>query len=103
MPTQGFVGLLANRKTGKSLVATDLAARIACGLDWRGLPINKKFKVTVYLCGEDDDGLELNFAAWRQHNAIAVKEAGIDDGHIPEDRLIVSDKIMQLLNPRSNP
>lgn len=88
LPANGFTGLLSPRGTGKSAVMTDLAARVATGLDWQDLPIDPDYAVAVYLCGEDDDGLEMNLTAW-------VKEYGQT---IPADRMLVSDKIMQLKN-----
>lgn len=86
LPAKGFTGLLAKRGTGKSAIMTDLAARMACGVDWQEVPIDPAYTVSVYLCGEDDDGLELNLAAWEQEHG----------RKIPTDRLIISDKIMQL-------
>lgn len=63
LPAHGLTALLANRGVGKSTILLDLALRAACDMNWHGLPLMKDFKV-VYLCGEDDEGLEVNLNAW---------------------------------------
>ena len=87
LPDTGFAALLAVRGTGKSTIMLDLACRAACDMDWQGTPIKPGY-VAVYLCGEDDEGLEVNMMAWQMKN-------GID---IPEDRMVIADAITNLMS-----
>ncbi len=66
LPTHGFTALNARRGTGKSTIFLDLALRIANDLDWFDIQITPGYKA-VYLCGEDDEGLELNTVGWYEH------------------------------------
>ena len=59
----GFTGLLAKRSTGKTIMMIDMALRIACDMDWHGKDTAKDYCV-VYLCGEDDLGLQEHINAW---------------------------------------
>lgn len=63
LPAHGFTAMNAKRGTGKSTIFLDLALRIAHDMDWHGIPIKEGYAV-VYLCGEDDEGLELNTVGW---------------------------------------
>lgn len=86
----GFTALNAARSTGKSTILIDLACRIACGMDWWGLPIKQGYKV-VYMCGEDFEGLQFNMDAWEQHHGVTI----------PDDTMLVSDEIARLMSPES--
>lgn len=86
LPAHGFTALLAKRGMGKSTILLDLACRIACGLDWQGVPIKEDY-VSIYLCGEDDEGLELNLVAWQKRNQ-----------DVPSDRMIIADVVTNLMD-----
>jgi hypothetical protein len=89
LPDRGFTALLARRGVGKSAIMTDIACRLACDMDWYDLPMKREC-VAIYLCGEDDEGLELNLIAWmKNHNR-----------EVPKDRMIISDKIMNLMDAK---
>lgn len=62
-PTHGMTAVNAVRGTGKSTIFLDIALRLACDMDWQGTPMAEDYCV-VYLCGEDDEGLELNTVGW---------------------------------------
>lgn len=85
--SHGFTAINAKRSMGKSTVLLDLACRIACGMDWQGTPMKEGY-VSVYLCGEDDEGLELNINAWEVYH----------DRHIPDENMILSDRITNLMS-----
>ena len=69
-----------------------MACRIAHRMEWHRTATmaqeiyDKDFKV-VYLCGEDDEGLELNLTAWHKHH-----------GKGTTDRLFFRDGITKLMN-----
>lgn len=86
LPAHGFTALLAKRGVGKSTILLDLACRMACDMDWQGLQIKEDF-VAIYLCGEDDEGLELNMVAWQEVNQ-----------EIPADRMIIADVVTNLMS-----
>jgi hypothetical protein len=102
LPAHGMTAILASRGVGKSTILIDLACRIAHGMDWQGIPTMaepeflKKMKdqgknsepwKVVYLCGEDDEGLELNIVGWHKFY-----------GKEPTDNLIIRDGITNLMN-----
>jgi hypothetical protein len=92
LPAHGMTAVLAARGVGKSTVLIDLACRIAHKMDWQGIPTmaeseyGQNWKV-LYLCGEDDEGLELNILGWHKFY-----------GKEPNDRLIIRDGVPDLLN-----
>ena len=64
----GITHMIAKRGTGKSTVALDMAFHIACDMEWCEHKIMPGWKV-LYICGEDDVGMELNVRAWMtEHN-----------------------------------
>lgn len=83
----GFTAVLAKMSTGKSTILLDLVCRVACGMDWWGLPVKDGYKV-VYLCGEDVEGFILNTIAWERHHG----------RQIPDDRMLISDEIANLMS-----
>jgi RecA-family ATPase len=86
LPSHGFTALNAPRGTGKSAIMLDLALRMASGKDWYDIPFSKKEYVPVYLCGEDDEGLELNFIAWEAEH-----------GEVPSENIVIADGITNLM------
>lgn len=86
LPAHGVTALLAKRGVGKSTILLDLACRMACDMDWQGVPVKEGY-VAIYLCGEDDEGIELNLSAWQKEN-----------GEIPEDRMIIADAVTNLMS-----
>jgi hypothetical protein len=67
LPAHGFTAINAKRGTGKSAIMFDLMMRVSHGMDWDGLPVKAGY-VPVYLCGEDDEGLEVSMTAWDIHH-----------------------------------
>lgn len=92
LPSHGLTALLASRGVGKSTIMLDFACCVAHGLPWQGLPTmaepqhGQDWKV-VYLCGEDDEGLELNLIGWHEHYK-----------REPTDNLIICDGITNLMS-----
>ena len=87
LPAHGFTAMNARRGTGKSTIFLDLALRIAHDMDWHGTPIKEDYAV-VYMCGEDDEGLELNTVGW-------LDKHGIDN---VSDRIIFADGTPDLMS-----
>ena len=84
----GFTCMLAKRSTGKTIMLTDMGLRIACDMEWHGKRIAEGYSV-VYLCGEDDLGLQEHINAW-------VFKHGVK----PEnDRFAVMTSVVDLMNP----
>lgn len=84
----GMTALLAKRSTGKTVTMLDMACRIACDMDWYDMPIAKGW-ACIYACGEDDLGLQEQYAAWIKHTGI-----------VPEDdRFIIMAATPNLLSP----
>jgi hypothetical protein len=64
IPAFGYTAIKAKRGTGKTVFMYDLACRLACDMNWHnGVELDKDWAV-VYLCGEDDIGLQLHVEAW---------------------------------------
>ena len=63
LPAHGFTAFLAQRGGGKTTIMFDMAMRIACNMDWHDLPIAEN-RTAVYLCGEDDVGIQEQQKAW---------------------------------------
>lgn len=59
--------MVAIRGTGKSTIALDMGAHIACDMEWCGLQTAKGWKV-IYICGEDVVGMVTNVKAWAKHH-----------------------------------
>lgn len=71
---KGFTIVLAQRGTGKTLVAVDMSLCIATNQKWMGEPISSGFHV-VYLCGEDQENTAAHIAAWcARHNSSEVPD-----------------------------
>lgn len=83
----GFTGLLAKRSTGKTIILTDMALRIACDMDWHDKDTAKDY-CCIYLCGEDDLGLQEHINAW-------IKKHGVSP---QADRFAVMAGIVDLMN-----
>ena len=89
LPSHGFTAINASRGTGKSAVMLDLACRMASDLPWsEHTPIQQGY-TAIYLCGEDDEGLEINLNAW-------MNTHGRDT--IDNKRLIVADGVANLMS-----
>lgn len=71
----GITHMIAKRGTGKSTVALDLAFHIACDMEWCNHKIMPGWKV-LYICGEDDVGMELNVRAWMAEHDVKKIEPG---------------------------
>lgn len=87
LPAHGFTALLSRRGGGKTVVALDMALRIACGMEWHGYPI-KENMYAIYIAGEDDEGAEEQVRAW-------CKSHDMDS---PPDRFIFIDIITNLMD-----
>lgn len=69
IPAFGVTAMLARRGTGKTVAINDLAHCIATDAPWNGVPVAQDWSV-IYLCGEDDIGLQRQMKAWRiNHNS----------------------------------
>lgn len=79
LPAHGLIALLAKRGMGKTVSLVDMACRISLkaaeddGMTWMGQPIAKDFAV-IYICGEDDEGLEEQLRAWMRINGKTLPE-----------------------------
>lgn len=87
MPAHGIIAFLAKRGIGKTTVMVDIALRAACDMEWHDLPM-KEGRTAVYLCGEDDEGLESQIKAWCQLHEV-------EPAH---DRLIVLAGVVDLMS-----
>lgn len=85
LPAYGMTQVLAKRSTGKTIIVLDLVLRIACGdMDWHGMPIAPDWAV-VYLCGEDDLGLQQQMKAWKKkHGRLPAPENFIVMTGVPD-------------------
>lgn len=63
LPAHGFTALLARRGAGKTVTMLDMALRLACDMDWQGIPAEHGW-TTVYVCGEDAEGAREQYRAW---------------------------------------
>jgi hypothetical protein len=91
----GLTAVNAKRGQGKSIMMIDLACQIALKEDgddrtWMGQPIADGWKV-IYICGEDDVGLEENLRAWMKYH----------DKELPEDRFAVMAGTVDLMSADS--
>ena len=85
------VGLLrARRGAGKTTILTDLALRLACDMDWHDIQAARGWGV-VYICGEDDEGAQVQIEAWQKQHKIKPEK----------DRFIFMAGIMDLLDAAS--
>jgi hypothetical protein len=81
--SHGVTFLIAARGMGKSTIALDLVAHLACDMEWCDQRIVPGWKV-IYVCGEDPEGMRLNGRAWAQ-------ETGVEPA---DDRFqIIQDKV----------
>lgn len=87
IPAFGVTATLAKRGTGKSVFLTDLCMRIVTDTAWNGIQPAADW-AAVYLCGEDDSGLQRNIAAWK---ALYNKFPGAE-------RLLIADRVPNLMN-----
>lgn len=91
MRSSGFTGVVAKRGEGKSTIILDLALRMACDMDWHGLPVQPG-RTAVYLCGEDDEGVETFITAWCEKHEV---------DYISEDRFLVMTQVPDLMSEKS--
>lgn len=63
----GVAALRAKRGTGKTVVMIDMALRLACDMDWWGKNTDKGWS-SVYICAEDDEGLQTMMTGWSIQN-----------------------------------
>jgi hypothetical protein len=68
---KGFTIILAQRGTGKTVLAVDLALSIAAGRDWMAEPVAQGFHA-VYLCGEDQENTAAHITAWCKRHSSGV-------------------------------
>ena len=87
LPAHGLVAALAKRGGGKTVILLDIALRLACNMDWHGMPTKSGLTV-VYICDEDDVVAEEQIRAW------GIKH-GVDE--IP-DTFIFLDIITDLMS-----
>jgi hypothetical protein len=81
---RGFTIILAQRGTGKTVLAVDLALSVATGRDWLTEPVASEFHA-VYLCGEDQENTAAHVAAWcKRHNGGAVPDRFIFIEDVPD-------------------
>lgn len=90
LPAHGFTAILAKRGAGKTVTMLDIGLTLACDLDWHGVPTEKGWSV-VYLCGEDDEGLEQMLQAWHKEKEIEPEE----------NRLFIMAGIVDLMSANS--
>lgn len=95
LPAHGLTAVNAKRGMGKTVTMVDLAVRISLkcedtDVQWMGQPIEDDWAV-VYICGEDDEGLEEQLRAWTKHY-------GYD---LPEDRFYVMAGTVDLMSADS--
>lgn len=64
IPAFGITAVLAKRGGGKSALMVDMSLRVASDMPWNGITTAQGW-ASVYLCGEDDVGLQRQMAAWR--------------------------------------
>lgn len=67
LPAHGFTALLAARGRGKTVTMTDMALKLACDMDWYGVPTAEGW-TSIYLCGEDDEGFQDQVTAWSKYH-----------------------------------
>ena len=66
----GVTAILAKRGTGKSVFLEDFALCVTTDTPWNGIQPAADW-ACIYLCGEDDTGLQRNLKAWkRAHNGL---------------------------------
>ncbi|HET7086019.1 MAG TPA: AAA family ATPase [Rhizomicrobium sp.] len=87
VPARGVTAVLAARGTGKSVWLEDFACRVTTDTPWNGIQPAPDW-ACVYLCGEDDTGLQLNLQAWKTSY-----------GKFPaDDRLVIADRVPNLMD-----
>lgn len=88
LPTSGVTGLIGKYGSGKSVIMTDIACRVACDMTWNDKDIVPGYGV-LYLAGEDDIGIQRMMQAWTNAN----------DGIVPSDeRLLIATGVPNLLS-----
>lgn len=87
VPANGVTAVLAKRGTGKSVFLEDFVLRVTTDTEWNGIKPAANW-AAVYLCGEDDTGLQRNMMAWK------AKYGKFPD----DDRLLIADKVPNLMN-----
>ena len=83
VPAGGLTMLYGESGVGKTFITLDMAASVACGMEWMGCKVRQG--VVVYLCGEGNYGLRLRVAAWAK-----------DRGRTDLDNLIVSNRSIDI-------
>lgn len=88
LPASGVTGLIGKYGSGKSVIMTDIACRVACDMEWNGRDVVKGYGV-LYLAGEDDIGIQRMLQAWTNAN----------DGLTPADeRMLIATGVPNLLS-----
>lgn len=88
IPGAGITALLGTRGGGKTVQMVDWAMSIATDTKWNDIEIAKDWSV-VYLCGEDDVGLQRQIRAW------SFAHGGIKPS---PDRLLIAPAVPNLLD-----
>lgn len=83
VPAGGLTMLYGESGVGKTFITLDMAACVACGMEWMGCKVRPG--VVVYLCGEGNYGLRLRVAAWAK-----------DRGRTDLDNLVVSNRAIDI-------
>lgn len=83
IPACGLTMLYGESGVGKTFITLDMAACVACGMEWMGCKVRQG--VVVYLCGEGNYGLRLRVAAW-----------ALDRGRTDLDNLIISNRSIDI-------
>jgi hypothetical protein len=71
--SHGVTFLIAARGMGKSTIALDLVAHLACDREWCDQRIVPGWKI-IYVCGEDPEGMRLNLRACFQEKGLRPED-----------------------------
>lgn len=87
VPAFGVTAFLAKRGTGKSVAMFDMALNIAMDRPWNSVEVARDW-ACLYLCGEDDIGMQRQMRAWRQNYGVFPSD----------DRLLVATGVPNLMD-----
>lgn len=73
VPEGGYGVIYGPPGVGKTFVALDMAAHLACGMEWHGRRVKEDAKV-LYFIGEGQLGIRLRLNAWLKHHPEASVE-----------------------------
>jgi hypothetical protein len=74
METDSLSCIYGEPGAGKSFLAVELAAAVATGRDFFGLPVKNPGPV-IYFCGEGQSGIERRFRAWETERGVDLAAA----------------------------